>query len=70
MHQDADPTHGIVTAKRGESTYTAYWKIEGKKLIVNFQGAVEPAFLGMFERDPEALARMLLLELIYRGFGE
>jgi hypothetical protein len=70
MHQAADSTHGTVTAKRGESTYTAFWKIEGEKLILDFQGETEPAFLGMFEKEPAALAHMLLLEMIHREFGE
>jgi hypothetical protein len=59
-------TDGTVTLERGGVTYTGRWSIVGNKLFVSLGHDEEPALLGMFEKEPEILARMLLAELVER----
>jgi hypothetical protein len=60
---------GTVTAERGPLTYTAKWRVKGNTLIVFFGADQEAVILGMFEKEPETLARMLLKELLEQRFG-
>jgi hypothetical protein len=64
------PFSGMVTVEREERAYTATWRVHGNKLIVIWDNDEEPAQLGMFEKEPEALARMLLRELLDRKLGK
>lgn len=69
MNTMTNPFTGMVTIEREERAYTASWRVQGNKLIVNWEDDEEPVQLGMFEREPEALARMLLAELLDRKLG-
>jgi hypothetical protein len=64
------PLTGMVTIEREAHAYTATWTVQGNKLIVNWEDDEEPVQLGMFEKEPEALARMLLAELLDRKLGK
>lgn len=55
-----------MTVQQGPLTFTATWKIQGSRLIVYFRGEEEIAILGTFTSEPEALARMLLAEMVDR----
>jgi hypothetical protein len=70
MNTTIIPFAGMVTIERDEGAYTARWRVHGNKLIVNWDDDEEPAQLGMFEKEPEALARMLLTELLDRKLGK
>lgn len=59
------PIEGTVTVERA-GVYSAHWTIRGNKLIVYFGPDEEGVTLGMFEREPETLARILLAEMIDR----
>ena len=63
------PFTGMVTVERGERAYTAQWRVQGNKLIVSWDNNDEPVWLGMFEKEPEALARLLLAEMLNRKLG-
>jgi hypothetical protein len=69
MNTMRSPFAGMVTIEREKRAYTASWRVQGNKLIVNWDDDEEPVQLGMFEREPEALARMLLAELLDRKLG-
>ncbi len=69
MNTMRNPFTGMVTIEREEHAYTARWRVEGNKLIVNWDNDEEPAQLGMFEKEPEVLARLLLAELLDRKLG-
>jgi hypothetical protein len=61
---------GKVSVERGALAYTARWRVSGNTLIVSFGADEEEAvILGMFEREPETLARMLLAESLEQRFG-
>jgi hypothetical protein len=70
MNMMTIPFTGMVTIEREARAYTARWRIQGNKLIVNWEEDEEPVQLGMFEKEPEALARMLLAELLDRKLGK
>lgn len=70
MNTMTNPFTGMVTIEREERRYTARWRVQGNKLIVIWDNEEEPAHLGMFETEPEALARMLLAELLDRKLGK
>jgi hypothetical protein len=57
---------GSVTLRRGEITYRGQWAATGNRLIVYLGLDEESALLGMFEKEPETLARILLSDLIKR----
>lgn len=61
---------GSVTLRRGEMTYTGQWAATGNRLIVYLGVDEESALLGMFESEPETLARILLSDLIRRQRAE
>jgi hypothetical protein len=63
------PFTGMVTIEREEQAYTAQWRVQGNKLIVNWDNDDEPVWLGIFENEPEKLARLLLAELVDRKLG-
>ena len=63
------PFTGMVTIERNEQAYTARWRVHGNKLIVNWDHGDEPVWLGLFQNEPEKLARLLLAELIDRKRG-
>ena len=69
MNTTISPFTGVVTIERDERTYTARWRVQGNKLIVNWDNDEEPAQLGMFEKESEVLARLLLAELLDRKLG-
>jgi hypothetical protein len=60
------PFTGMVTIERDERPYTARWRVQGNKLIVDWDNSEEPVWLGMFEKEPETLAKLLLAELLDR----
>jgi hypothetical protein len=64
-----NPFTGMVTVEREERAYTAQWRVQGHKLIVSWDNNDEPVWLGMFEKEPETLAKLLLTELLNRKFG-
>jgi len=70
MNTMINPFTGMVTIEREERAYTAQWRVQGSKLIVNWDNDEEPAQLGMFEKEPEVLARLLLAELLDRKLGK
>jgi len=70
MNIMGNPFTGAVTVEREEHAYTAQWRVQGNKLIVSWDNDEEPAQLGMFEKEPEVLARMLLAELLDRKLGK
>jgi hypothetical protein len=59
-------TKGTVTLERGAVTFEGEWNIVVDRLIVRWGRFDESALLGMFELEPDKLARMLLAELIDR----
>jgi hypothetical protein len=59
----------MVTVEREERAYTAQWRVQGNKLIVRWDNNDEPVCLGMFEKEPETLAKLLLTELLNRKLG-
>ena len=61
---------GSVTLRRGEITYTGQWAATEHRLIVYLGLDEESALLGMFEKEPETLARILLSDLIKRQRAE
>lgn len=69
MNTTRNPFTGVVTIERDERAYTARWRVQGNKLIVNWDNDEEPAQLGMFEKEPEVLARLLLAEILDRKLG-
>jgi hypothetical protein len=58
-----------VTPERGGVTFEGEWSIVGDRLIVRWGQFNELALLGMFELEPDKLARMLLAELIDRDLA-
>ena len=60
---------GMVTIERDERAYTAQWRVQGNKLIVSWDNNDEPVWLGMFEKEPETLAKLMLAELVHRKLG-
>jgi hypothetical protein len=69
MNTMTNPFTGMVTIEREKRAYSARWRVQGNKLIVNWEDDEEPVHLGMFEKEPEALARLLLAELLDRKLG-
>jgi hypothetical protein len=61
---------GTVTLKRGANTYTGQWATTGNRLVCYLGFDEESALLGMFEKEPETLARILLSELINRQLAK
>jgi hypothetical protein len=64
-----DPFTGIVTIEREQRAYTAQWRVQGNKLVVSWDNNEEPVWLGMFEKEPETLAKLLLTEMLNRKLG-
>jgi hypothetical protein len=64
-----NPFTGLVTIEREQRAYTAEWRVQGDKLIVSWDNNDEPVWLGMFEKEPETLAKLLLAELLNRTLG-
>jgi hypothetical protein len=60
---------GRVTIEREERAYTAQWRVQGKTLILSWDNNDEPVWLGMFEKEPETLAKLLLMEMLNRKLG-
>lgn len=69
MNTMRNPFTGMVTIERDDRAYTARWRVQGNKLIVNWDNNEEPVWLGMFEREPETLAKLMLAELLHRKLG-
>ena len=59
-------TEGAVILKRGADAYTGQWATTGYRLVCYLGQDEESAPLGIFEKEPETLARILLSELINR----
>jgi hypothetical protein len=57
---------GTVSLRRGQEIYTAEWVKAGTRLMVYWGLDEESALLGVFEKEPEALARIVLSELLDR----
>ena len=53
MNTTKNPFTGMVTIEREECAYSARWRIQGNKLIVNWEDDEEPVHLGMFEKRSE-----------------
>jgi hypothetical protein len=68
--RQVNPAEGTVTLERGAVTYTGQWATTGDRIIVYLGLEQESARLGMFATEPEALARMLLAELIDRQLAK
>ena len=61
---------GTISLRRGQDIYTAEWVKSGHRLMVYLGLDEESALLGMFEKEPEALARIVLSELLDRKVGK
>jgi hypothetical protein len=57
---------GSIALRRNGITYTGQWATTGNRLIVYLGLDKESALLGMFDKEPKTLARILLWELIKR----
>jgi hypothetical protein len=64
------PAEGTVTLERGVISYTGHWVTTENRITVYLGLDEESALLGMFAREPETLARMLLAELIGRQLAK
>jgi hypothetical protein len=64
------PAEGTVTIERDAISYTGHWVTTENRIIVYLGLDEESALLGMFAREPETLARMLLAELIDRQLAK
>lgn len=57
---------GIVSLERYGVTYTGQWVTTGNRISVYWNSQEDSCLLGMFQKQPENLARMLLLDLVKR----
>jgi hypothetical protein len=57
---------GIVSLQRYGTTFTGQWAVAGNRLTVYLGLDEESTALGMFEKEPETLARSVLSELVTR----
>ena len=57
---------GIVSLQRYGITYTGQWFTTGDRIFVCWNLIEDSCLLGMFHKQPENLARMLLLDLVKR----
>jgi hypothetical protein len=57
---------GIVSLQRYGTTFTAQWAVTDNRLTVYWGLDEESTMLGMFEKEPETLARIVLSELVQR----
>jgi hypothetical protein len=57
---------GMVSLQRHGITYTGNWVTTGNRIFVYWDLKEDSALLGMFDREPETLARMLLSDLVNR----
>ena len=57
---------GIVSLQRYGITYTGQWVTTGNRIFVYWNLLEDSSLLGMFHKQPENLARMLLLDLVKR----
>lgn len=64
------PAEGTVTLRRDGISYTGHWATTGLRIFVYLGADEESASLGMFAREPETLARILLSELINRQLAK
>jgi len=57
---------GVVSLQRHGITYTGRWATTGNRIFVYWDLKEDSALLGMFDRDPETLARIVLSDLVNR----
>jgi hypothetical protein len=57
---------GIVSLQRHGTTFTGQWAVTGNRLTVYLGLDEESTMLGMFEKEPETLARIVLSDLVKR----
>ncbi|MHB8478734.1 MAG: hypothetical protein ACYDBZ_20950 [Steroidobacteraceae bacterium] len=60
------PAEGIVSLQRQGITYTGQWATTGNRIFVYWEMHEDSALLGMFDKEPETLARILLSDLVNR----
>ena len=63
----ADPTcyhEGVVSLQRHGIIYTGQWATTGNRIFVYWEMLEDSALLGMFDKEPETLARFLLSDLV------
>jgi hypothetical protein len=61
---------GTISLRRGEDIYTAEWVKTGNRVVVYLGLDEESALLGMFDKEPEILARIVLSELLDRKIAK
>ena len=65
-HTPASLAEGTISLRRGQDIYTGEWVKTGNRLMVYLGLDEESALLGMFEKEPETLARIVLSEMLDR----
>jgi hypothetical protein len=62
----AVPSEGTVSLQRHGVTFTGQWAVTGSRLVVYLGIDEESTLLGMFEKEPANLARIVLADLLKR----
>ena len=57
---------GVVSLARHGITYTGQWARNENRIFVYWNLIEDSALLGMFDKEPETLARILLSDLVKR----
>lgn len=57
---------GVVSLQQQGITYTGQWATTGNRIYVYWDMHEDSALLGMFDEEPETLARFLLSDLVSR----
>ena len=65
-----DLAEGAVSLQLHGTTHTGHWVTTGNRIFVYWNLLEDSSLLGMFDREPEKLARVLLWDLINRELGQ
>lgn len=57
---------GVVSLQRYGNKYTGQWATTGNRISVYWNMKEDSALLGMFDKEPETLARILLSDMVNR----
>lgn len=59
-------TEGVVSLQRHGITYTGQWVTTENRIFVYWNLKEDSALLGMFDKEPETLARIVLSDMVNR----
>jgi hypothetical protein len=57
-------TEGVVTLQQHGITYTGQWATTANRIFVYWNMKEDSALLGMFDKEPEVLARLVLSDMV------